>query len=202
MVDTHAALFEGEPSAARAIFELYGTDLIGESASTAADRLTSLFVKLNFRINGQDRLSVLLKTKKIDPVTGAPINCHVCSVSLSAVDYMRSGKQWVKVGQSLEFAELGNWGEAIPGDSIDIKYDLAPSTTAFLFDDGGSGQGYYNVGKSILALENAQWKSLGYISTGEDNSGNCEEELDPKNSNDTLKPCWKSKGTCKHAVLH
>src|SRR5207249_2970588 len=91
------------------------------------------------------------------------------------------------------FAELGSWGDATNTTSIQIIYDIAPDTTAFLFDAGGSGQGYTNSGKAMIAMVRAQWKPLGFIDTYGDNAGAC-EDTPPAQPEDDFRPCWKYEG--------
>lgn len=181
-----------EPGAPDAVQELFGVNAPAGFVKTPVYEL-SLFVKIAFKLNGEDHLAILLKTRKIDPTTNKPWECHVCSADISAVVYQHVGNGWQLVSKSKEFAELGAWGDATNTTPIQIIYDLAPDTTAFLFDAGASGQGYTNSGKAMIAMVGTRWIPLGFIDTHGDNAGDC-QNAPPAKPEDDFKPCWKYEG--------
>ncbi len=181
-----------KPDATDAIQNLFSLMATDGFAKTSAFEI-SLFESVNFKLNSAPHLVIFLKTRMFDPATKKLVDCHACGAKISAVVYRQTDKNWEPIGAGKEFAEIGGWGDAVNSKPIRIISNLASKTTAFLVDGGGSGQGYTNTGKTILAMVVDQWKPLGFIDLYGDNAGACDDK--PTINPDTAPPlCWSYEG--------
>jgi hypothetical protein len=180
------------PNAADAIHAVYGASVRTAYLKTATYTV-SLFDQVRFTRGTREHLAVFLKTRTIDPETGQPAACHACDVNISGAVYRHDQVAWQLVSKAREFANLGSWGDAHATTPIQIIYDLAPDTTAFLFDSGWVGWGISDNGKAILAQVGKQWKSLGYINTDGEGAFWCERPRSIKTQKSDLS-CWKYHG--------
>lgn len=173
-----------------ALYELFGSVGTNGVLKTGPDELTSLFVKLPFRFRDKEHVAFLIKTQKVDRETGNPLDCHVCSVKLSAVVFQKIGADWIFLSKSKFFTEFGSWGDATLTEPVQILNDFATDAVGFLFDGGWSGQGYTDWGKVVMVYRGNRWHDLGFVQTGSDNSGACNESEKAKLAGD-FKACWK-----------
>jgi len=178
-----------EPTFANAVEQLFGIPAVAGSVKTGANEQTSFFVDVPFGSSEQVFRAVFLKTQKLESATANVESCHACAPSISAVVYQKKDGAWSVFSASKFFTDFGSWGDATINSPVEIQYDLAPRTVAFLFDSGGSGQGYSTFGKAIFALSDDGFRSLGYITLSEDNAGACDDTIELFNK------CWKNFGS-------
>ena len=188
-----------EPSFANAVEQVFSMPAVADAVRTGTNEQTSLFADVPFGSSQNVFRAVFLKTQKIESTTGNIESCHACAPSISAVVYQKTGDAWTVFSVSKYFADFGSWGDATVNSPVEILYDLAPNTVAFLFDSGGSGQGYTTTGKAIFGLSNAGFRALGYITLSDDNAGACDDTIEePTDLNKEPLPigkeCWKNSG--------
>lgn len=188
-----------EPSFANAVEQVFSMPAVTDAVRTGANEQTSLFSDVPFGSSQNVFRAVFLKTQKIESSTGKIESCHACAPSISAVVYQKTGDAWTVFSVSKFFTDFGSWGDATVNSPVEVLYDLAPSTVAFLFDSGWSGQGYTTTGKAIFGLSNAGFRALGYITLSDDNAGACDDTIEePKDPNKEPLPiankCWKNSG--------
>jgi len=178
-----------EPTFANAVEQLFGMAAVADSVKTGANEQTSFFVDVPFGSSEQVFRAVFLQTQTLESATGVVESCHVCAPSISAVVYQKKGDTWSIFSVSKFFTDFGSWGEATISSPVEILYDLAPRTVAFLIDAGWYGQGYLTSGKAIFALSDDGFRSLGYITLSENNAGACDDTIELFNK------CWENFGS-------
>lgn len=188
-----------EPSFANAVEQVFSMPAVTDAVRTGANEQTSLFADVPFGSSQNIFRAVFLKTQKIESATGKIESCHACAPSISAVVYQKTGDAWMVFSVSKFFTDFGSWGDAAVSLPVEILYDLATSTVAFLFDSGWTGQGYTTTGKAIFGLSNDGFRALGYITLSDDNVGACDETInEPKDPNKEPLPigkkCWRNSG--------
>jgi hypothetical protein len=174
--------------------ELFGKSGVNGVLKENSNELSSLFVQAPFFHNEKEHLVVFIKTQALDEKTGNPIECHACSVKLSAVVFSKEGGAWVYLSKSKFFTEFGSWGDAVLNDPIKIEQNFSKNSTAFLIVSGWSGQGYTDEFTTIITYRDNKWQDLGSINTGSDNQGACDESEQAKSTGD-FKACWQNKGS-------
>lgn len=164
-----AAPASGPPQPAQVIADLFGPQAAGPA--TAADERTTLWHRQPFRLGGHPALAVFTETRRIDPRTQQPVDAHAQAPSISAAAYEFVGGKWKLAGATRDFARIVAWGDAPrPGAPIDVLA-FPGGGAAFLVEHTGGGQGYTQVGRSVWAFEQGQWRDLGFIETGGNNEG-------------------------------
>jgi hypothetical protein len=158
-------------AASRAFSDLFGVQTGDSLAATGAAQRTSLWHQQEFTLAGAPAQAVFTQTRQLDPVTRRPLAGQAEAPSISAAAYRLADGQWKLAGASKEFARTAGWGEAgQPHGPVQVL-DFPSGTVAFLFDQGGSGHGYTQVGKCIWAYASGEWRDLGFVQTGGDNAG-------------------------------
>jgi hypothetical protein len=174
--------------------ELFGRSGANGVSKESSNELSSLFAQIPFLHNGKEHLVVFIKTQALDEKTGKPIDCHACSVKISAAVFNKEGGSWVYLSKSKFFTDFGSWGDAVLNDPIKIEQNFSKDATAFLIVSGWSGQGYTDEFTTIIAFRDNKWQDLGSINTGSDNHGACDESEQAK-STGAFKACWQNKGS-------
>lgn len=174
--------------------ELFGRSGANGVSKESSNELSSLFAQIPFLHNGKEHLVVFIKTQALDEKTGKPIDCHACSVKLSAAVFNKEGGSWVYLSKSKFFTDFGSWGDAVLNDPIKIEQNFSKDATAFLIVSGWSGQGYTDEFTTIIAFRDNKWQDLGSIKTGSDNHGACDESEQAK-STGAFKACWQNNGS-------
>jgi hypothetical protein len=174
--------------------ELFGRSGVNSVLKESSNELSSLFAQIPFLHNGKEHLVVFIKTQALDEKTGNPIDCHACSVKLSAAVFIKEGGAWVYLSKSKFFTDFGSWGDAVLNDPIKIEQNFSKNATAFLIVSGWSGQGYTDEFTTIITYRDNKWQDLGSINTGSDNQGACDESEQAKSTGD-FKACWQNKGS-------
>lgn len=180
-----------KPDPKTALTELFGSAFNGESIRTASGERASPWFEQSFSIGSDQHHAVFSKTQQLDPETGAPLDSHVQGVSVGAITYRLDKDGWRLIGKQIGIGEIGSWGEAPKVEQAEIL-NLSPSKIAFLIDfDYGMG-GYLDEGKVLFGFDGARWQNLGFVQTGGNNEGACDET--PSASGVTI-PCWSYTGT-------
>ena len=156
--------------------------------------LVSLWLQKSFAVESNAYHVVFFAFQSIDPVTNEPFESHADSVGVSAITYKKTSNGWTVVSrQKSPFAEVGSWGQAPEVEEADIL-SLGLGRISLLIPGSWSGQGYFIIGLYVLAFDGTYWEDLGYVTTGEDNSGACDEKPDPEVG---LQSCWSYTGAVK-----
>ena len=177
-----------------ALIQVFGKSGVNGVLKENSNELSSLFVQAPFFHNEKEHLVVFIKTQALDEKTGNPIECHACSVKLSAVVFNKEGGSWVYLSKAKFFTDFGSWGDAVLNDPIKIEQNFSKNSTAFLIVSGWSGQGYTDEFTTIITYRDNKWQDLGSINTGSDNQGACDESEQAKSTGD-FKACWQNKGS-------
>ncbi|MDB5859464.1 MAG: hypothetical protein JWQ76_3153 [Ramlibacter sp.] len=157
-------------AATRAFSDLFGVQTADETIATAAEH-TSLWHQQAFTLAGAPAQAVFIQTRQLDPATRKAAAGPAEAPSISAACYRLADGQWKLAGASKDFARAGGWGQAArPRGPVQVL-EFPSGTVAFLFDQGGTGQGYAQVGKGVWAFASGEWRDLGFVQTGGDNGG-------------------------------
>ncbi len=161
------------PSNEAAIKKLFGVSGPGGKVKTASDKLTSFWFEQSFKV-GTDNLHVkFFATQSLDE-SGQPESCHACGVDVGAITYKQYGVHWAEISKQPQFGSAGQWGEASEAKTEVLQ--LSPNSSAIMLDAGGTYQGVTEIGKKIFVFALNSWRDVGFVKTGEDNSGDCSEE--------------------------
>lgn len=179
------------PSNATALHDMFGVTDPSGKIKTAYDKLTSLWFEQSFK-DGDDNLHVkFYKTQSLDE-EGKPMDSHATSVDVGAITYKQIAGQWQVISKQTKFGEFGQWGDAPEAKARILQ--LSPGVVALMVDDG-NGMGGYNVeGKTLIAFSKGSWRDVGFVETGNDNSGACDETPPLAGEEWVIGPCYSSKG--------
>ncbi|KAF0239961.1 MAG: Uncharacterized protein FD167_4275 [bacterium] len=103
--------------------------------------------------------------------------CHACAPMIGSFIFKKNGNTWDLEIEEKCLLELGSYG--IPPDAKLIK--IGKDNYATLFETSDTGQGRNYQGITVFAKIDKAFSNVLDIETGEDNSGNC---------GDNLAPCW------------
>jgi uncharacterized protein YecT (DUF1311 family) len=171
-----------------AMKDLFGvTDPSGE-VKTGDEALSSFWFEQSFQ-EGADKLHVIFfKTQSVDEF-GEPYQSHAQGVDVGAITYKLIADQWQVISKQTKFGEAGSWGD-VP-ETTAQTLQLSPGVLVFMVDSSYSGQGYVDESKMLFAYSKNAWHDIGYIQTGGDNSGDCDDE---STGLEGLGACWSYKG--------
>lgn len=172
-----------KPDASAALQELYGSEFSGE--------LIGFWFEQSFAIGGRDYHVIFGKAQKIDPETGAALDSHVQGVKVGAATYRLDRDGWRAIGRQKGIGEIGSWGEAPDIEKAEIL-TLSPERIAFMLDFSYGMGGYSDEGKVLFGFDGTTWVDLGFVQTGGNNAGACDDL--PLPSGITI-PCWAYTGT-------
>lgn len=192
-ISTTAIEVPKTPSAAEVLTALFGVKTTSAKVNNAADQLSSLWFEQSFQQNADKYHVVFVKTQIIDPDTKAIVDSHADGVNINAVVYKLVDKKWQFFSKQLNVGSLGSWGD-VPETKQLPTLQLSPDNLAFLIESGSSGQGYTETGKGIFSFNTKEknWKDLGFVQTGGDNAGACDDSPQPADS--VLSACWSFSG--------
>gem|GEM_PF-1181123 len=179
-----------KPDASAALQELYGSEFSGESIKTESGELAGFWFEQGFSIGDRDYHVIFGKAQKIDPETGTPLDSHVQGVKVGAATYRLDSDGWRAIGMQTGIGEIGSWGEA-PDIKQAKTLTLSPKRIAFMLDFGYGMGGYFDNGKVLFGFDGTTWVDLGFVQTGGNNAGACDDE--PLPSGITI-PCWSYTG--------
>lgn len=184
------------PSYTKAIQDLFGVTSPSGKLKTAIDKLTSFWFGQSFN-NGTDNLHVVFfKTQTIDK-SGNPEQSHSTGVDIGAITYKQTAGEWQILTKQPQFGVIGSWGD-VPnnkqGNSM-VKAEILPlsqNAIVFMFDTVDGMGGISDRGKSLFVFSRNAWQDVGWVQTGGDNSGNCNDKS-PEGKG--LPDCWSYDGT-------
>lgn len=181
------------PAAAEVLTELFGVKTTATKVNNAADQLSSLWFQQSFAQGKDSFHAVFVKSQTIDPDTKAVADSHADGANISVVVYKRVDKQWQFFSKQLNVGSFGAWGD-VPETKNVPTLQLSADNLVFLIASGSSGQGYTEEGKGLFSFNFKQksWKDLGFVQTGGDNAGACDDSPQPADS--LLSACWKFTG--------
>jgi hypothetical protein len=181
------------PTTAEVLTALFGVKTTSAKVANTADQLSSLWFEQSFEQNKNKFHAVFIKTQNIDPDSKEVMASHADSASISVVVYQWVAKQWQLFSKQTNVGNFGSWGD-VPETKQVKTLQLSPDNIAFLIDSGSTGQGYTEDGKGLFSYnpKNKTWKDLGFVQTGGDNAGACDDSPQPADS--MLSACWKFSG--------
>lgn len=181
------------PTAAEVLTELFAVKATSEKVANAADQLSSFWFAQSFQQANDKYHAVFIKTQSIDPETKAVLDSHVDGANISVVVYKQDNGQWQLFSKQINVGNFGSWGD-VPDIKQVPTLQLSADNLAFLIDSGSTGQGYTDEGKGLLVFNPKLkiWKDLGFVQTGGDNAGACDDNPQPADS--LLSACWAFTG--------
>lgn len=181
------------PSAPEVLSALFGVKITEAKVNNAVDQLSSLWFEQSFAQGKDNFHAVFVKSQTIDPDTKAIADSHADGANISVVVYKLVDKQWQFFSKQLNVGSFGAWGD-VPETKSVPTLQLSPDNIAFLIASGSSGQGYTEEGKGLFSFnsKDKSWKDLGFVQTGGDNAGACDDSPQPADS--LLSACWKFTG--------
>lgn len=144
----------------------------------------------NFNIGKNQFHTKFFATHTYDE-NGNPNDCHSCPQNISVVTYKLINSKWTLIASQKQFAESGSWG-TVSKDKPTLML-LSPKSIAVLINSSYGNMGYFDEGKEVYVFENSYWHAVGFIQTGGDNSGSCDENA-PADLKDSLEACYKFEG--------
>jgi hypothetical protein len=181
------------PEISEVLTTLFEVKTTSDKVANAKDQLSSLWFSQSFKQNKEEFHAVFIKTQSIDAENNEVVDSHATAANISVVVYKLVDKQWQLFSKQINVGSFGSWGDA-PAIENATTLQLSPNNIAFLIDSGFSGQGYTEEGKGLFSFnpKTKTWKDLGFVQTGGDNGGACDDE--PKPKDDLLSACWEFTG--------
>ena len=180
------------PSNENAVKELFGVSGKSAKVKTASNKLTSIWFDQSFKI-GINKLHVKFFTTQSLDESGQPFECHACNVDVGAITYKQNSKKWEIISKQPQFGVAGSWGEVDDEVKPEI-IQFSPTSLAIMLNSLDGNQGYFVEGKKVFVFARNSWHDVGFIITGENNSGTC-DETSPPPVEGWLGPCYTYKGT-------
>jgi hypothetical protein len=181
------------PATSEVLSTLFGIATTADKITNAADQLSSLWFEQTFTHDKNKFLAVFIKTQGIDPDSKTVFDSHADTANISVVVYQLIGEKWQFFSKQINVGSFGSWGD-VPKTQNVPTLQLSSDNIAFLIDSGSTGQGYTETGKGIFSfnLKEKIWKDLGFVQTGGDNAGACDDSPQPADS--LLSACWQFSG--------
>lgn len=182
------------PTVPEVLSTLFGVKTHSNTVENATNQLSSLWFTQSFTHDKDTFQAFFVKTQEIDPDSKSAVNSHADAANISVVVYQLKNKQWQLFSKQINVGSFGNWGDVQVIEKADTL-KLSANTITFLMDGSWSGQGYTEEGKGLFNFEikNKMWQYLGFVQTGMDNAGVCDDSPQPK-KDDLLSACWKFTG--------
>lgn len=180
------------PSNETALKELFGVSDPSGKVKTAPDKLTNFWFEQSIK-NGTDNIHVkFFATQSLDE-SGQPVDAHASGVDVGVITYKQNSGQWEVISKQPQFGVAGSWGKV---DEVKPEIlQLSPTSLAVMLDASGGMGGWFDEGKTIFVFAQNSWHDVGYVQTGGDNSGTCDENEPPEGIKDGVGPCYSYKGT-------
>ncbi len=180
------------PSATNSMKELFGLKQGAEEAKTAPDKLTKAAFSQTFTL-GQDRYFAQFFQSQQLLGAGDVNESHAATVTLSVLTYKQVTGTWQVVDKEIGLTESGTWGQllSVPVETL----QLSSGSVALLVEEGTTGQGYTEGGKTVLVFTNDQWHDTGVIHTSSSNGGACDPDYKSGASDAFMNPCYEYTGT-------
>ncbi len=116
---------------------------------------------------------------------------HADAPEISSVVYKQVNGKWEVASKQKNIGTFGSWGNA-PKIKKAQLLKLAKGNMALLLGISYSGQGYTHYGKSVFSYYENEWVQVGYLQTGGNNAGVCDDESE--DIDELLLACWSFKG--------
>ncbi|GAB4257251.1 MAG: hypothetical protein Kow0065_06470 [Methylomicrobium sp.] len=178
------------PDTKKALAVLFGNEFKNGSIKTADNESATYWFEQTFSIGSQRYHVVFAQVQQLDIETGTPLDSHVQGVGVAAITYHSEPDGWHAIGQQTHIGEIGSWGKAPEVTQAEIL-TLSESQIALLIDFGYGMGGYFDEGKVLFGFDGSRWRDLGFVQTGSNNAGACDET--PSTSGVTI-PCWSYTG--------
>ena len=181
------------PPAAEVLSALFSVKATSDKVNNAPDQLSSLWFEQSFTHENDIFHVIFIKSQTIDPDSKTVADSHADGVNISVVVYKLVEKQWQLFSKQINVGGFGSWGD-VPATQQVPLLKLSSDNLVFLIEGGSSGQGYTEVGKGLFSfnVKNKIWKDLGFVQTGGDNAGACDDSPQPADS--ILSACWTFTG--------
>ncbi len=181
------------PTTADTLTALFGIKTNTDTLVNSENQRSSLWFTQSFSHAKDKFYVVFIKTQTIDPDSQAVLSSHADSANISAVLYHLQGQQWQLRSKQINIGNFGSWGD-VPDIKQAQMLTLSPNNTLFLMDSYYTGQGYTEQGKALFNynFSSHTWKDVGFIQTGGDNAGVCDDNAQPADS--MLSACWQFTG--------
>jgi hypothetical protein len=184
------------PTANEALAALFAVPVSRNRLKIDESHLASLWFEQSFEDGLHRYHSIFIKTQITEKESGEVYGGHADAPIISAVVYRYQNNRWKLVSKQKNIGVFGSWGNA-PDIKQGQLLPLAKGNTALLLNISYSGQGYTNTGKAIYSYYENNWVQVGYLQTGGDNEGVCDDErLD---NDELLFACWRFSGNIKLA---
>lgn len=177
------------PSIEAALKKLFSVSAPSGKVKTAPDKLTSFWFEQSFKV-GTNSLHVKFFATQSLAESGQPDDCHACGVDVGAITYKQNAGQWEVISKQPQFGFAGSWGKA--GEAKTEVLQLSPNSLAIMLEHADVGQGFYEEGKIIFVFVQNSWHDTGFVKTGENNSGMCDDAQSAREEG--VQPCYSNKG--------
>jgi hypothetical protein len=179
------------PSNETALKELFGVSDPSGKVKTAPDKLTNFWFEHSIKVGTNNLHVKFFATQSLDE-SGQPVDAHASGVDVGAITYKQNSNQWEVVSKQPQFGAAGSWGKV---DEVKPEVlQLSPNSLAVMLDASGGMGGWFDEGKTIFVFAQNSWHDVGYVQTGGDNSGTCDENEPPEGIKDGAGPCYSYKG--------
>lgn len=177
------------PSNETALKELFGVSDPSGKVKTAPDKLTKFWFEQSIKVGTNNLHVKFFATQSLDE-SGQPVDAHASGVDVGAITYKQNSNQWEVISKQPQFGAAGSWGEV---DEVKPEVlQLSPTSLSVMLDASGGMGGQFEEGKTIFVFAQNSWHDVGYVQTGEDNSGTCDETPPPPEEG--MGPCYSYKG--------
>lgn len=184
------------PSNEAALKELFGTSApvdSGDIAKIAPNKLTSFWFEQSFTL-GVDHLHVkFFATQRLDE-SGQPIDSHAQSVEVGAISYQKNANKWQVLSKQPQFGVAGAWGK-VDKAVTPVVLQLSPTSLAVMVAASDGMGGWHEEGKTIFVFAQNAWHDAGYVQTGGDNLGTCDDAPPAADEEFPIAPCYRYSGT-------
>lgn len=179
------------PSKETALKELFGVSDPSGKVKIASDKLTNFWFEQSFKVGTSNLHVKFFATQSLDG-TGNPYDSHATSLEVGAITYKQNSNQWEVISKQPQFGSAGTWG--MLSEAKPVALHLSPTSLAFTLDQSYSGQGHSEEGKILFVFSQNSWHDVGFIKTGGENSGDCEDTPPAPDEEFPLGPCFKYTG--------
>jgi len=180
------------PSNETALKELFGVSDPTGQVKTAPDQLTTFWFDQSTKLGADNLYVKFFATQNLDE-SGQPIDSHATAVEVGAITYKQNSSQWEVISTQLNFGAAGSSGKVDDEVKPEIL-QLSPTSFAVMVKASGGMGGWFDEGKTVFVFAQNAWHDMGYVKTGGDNSGSC-DETPPTPDAYAMGPCYSYKGT-------
>ena len=184
-----------KPTADEALAALFAMPVSGGNLKIDDNHLASFWFEQSFDDGAHKYHTFFIKTQIVEDESHDAYGSHADAPVISAVVYRYEDDQWYVASKQKNIGVFGSWGKT-PNIKKGKLLHLAKGNMALLLNISYSGQGYTNKGKAIYTYYENNWGQVGYLQTGGNNSGVCDDE---HKEDELLSACWRFTGEIKLA---